>query len=46
MNDKEFISIKDASKILGVDITTLVKWDKTGRLKFIKNHLNKIPSKK
>ena len=46
MNDKEFISIKDASKILGVDITTLVKWDKAGRLKFIKNHMNKIPSNK
>ena len=41
MNNKEFISIEDASEILGVDKTTLRRWDKAGKLKPVRNPLNK-----
>lgn len=41
MNNNKFVSIKEASEILGVDKTTLRRWDKTGKLKPVRNPLNK-----
>lgn len=41
MKNKEYLSIKEASEILGVDRTTLRRWDKSGKLKPYRNPLNK-----
>ena len=41
MKNKEYLSIKEASEILGVDRTTLRRWDKGGKLKPYRNPLNK-----
>ncbi len=41
MNIKEYITIKEASEILGVDKTTLRRWDKSGKLKPHRHPLNK-----
>ncbi|MDD3593844.1 MAG: helix-turn-helix domain-containing protein [Candidatus Gastranaerophilales bacterium] len=41
MNIKDYITIKEASEVLGVDKTTLRRWDKTGKLKPYRHPLNK-----
>lgn len=41
MNLKDYVTIKQASEILGVDKTTLRRWDKAGKLIPYRNPLNK-----
>lgn len=41
MNIKDYITIKEASEILGVDKTTLRRWDKAGKLKPYRHPINK-----
>ena len=41
MNIKEYITIKDAAELLGVDKTTLRRWDKAGKLKPYRHPLNR-----
>jgi len=41
MNIKDYITIKEASEVLGVDKTTLRRWDKAGKLKPYRHPLNK-----
>lgn len=40
-NIKDYLTIKQASKILGVDKTTLRRWDKAGKLKAYRHPINK-----
>lgn len=40
MNMKDYITIKIASMLLGVDRTTLRRWDKTGKLKSYRHPIN------
>ena len=41
MNIKDYITIKEAAELLGVDKTTLRRWDKAGKLKPYRHPLNK-----
>lgn len=41
MKINEFINIKQAAEILGVDANTLRNWDKNGKLKAIRHPLNR-----
>jgi excisionase family DNA binding protein len=41
MIDNKLLSIKDAAKYLGVCKLTLRNWDKAGKLKAIRNTMNK-----
>ena len=41
MNIKDYMTIKEASELLGVDKTTLRRWDKAGKLKPYRHPLNK-----
>ncbi len=41
MNIKDYITIKQAAELLGVDKTTLRRWDKVGKLKPYRHPLNK-----
>lgn len=40
MNIKDYITIKEAEELLGVDKTTLRRWDKAGKLKPFKHPIN------
>ena len=40
MNMKDYITIKEASELLGVDKTTLRRWDKAGKLKPYRHPIN------
>lgn len=40
MNLKEYITIKEAAELLGVDKTTLRRWDKAGKLKPFRHPIN------
>lgn len=40
MNMKDYITIKEASEILGVDKITLRRWDKAGKLKSYRHPIN------
>ena len=40
MNMKDYITIKDASALLGVDKMTLRRWDKAGKLKTYRHPIN------
>lgn len=40
MNIKEYMTIKEASELLGVDKMTLRRWDKLGKLKPYRHPLN------
>ena len=40
-NIKYYLTIKQASEFLGVDKTTLRRWDKAGRLKPYRHPINK-----
>lgn len=40
-NIKDYLTIKQASEILGVDKTTLRRWDNLGKLKSYRNPINK-----
>jgi len=37
----EYLTIAEASKLLGVSISTLRNWDKQGKLKAYRNPMNK-----
>lgn len=41
MNMKDYITIKEASELLGVDKTTLRRWDKAEKLKSYRHPINK-----
>lgn len=41
MNLKDYLTIKEASEMLGVDKTTLRRWDKAAKLKAYRHPLNK-----
>ena len=41
MNIKDYMTIKEAAELLGVDKTTLRRWDKAGKLKPYRHPLNK-----
>ena len=41
MNIEDYITIKEAAELLGVDKTTLRRWDKAGKLKPYRHPLNK-----
>ena len=38
---KDYITIKDASEVLGVDKMTLRRWDKAGKLKSYRHPINR-----
>ncbi len=40
MNIKDYITIKEAAELLGVDKTTLRRWDKAGKLKPYRHPIN------
>ena len=40
MNIKDYITIKEAAELLGVDKTTLRRWDKSGKLKPFRHPIN------
>ena len=40
MNIKDYITIKEAAELLGVDKTTLRCWDKAGKLKPFRHPIN------
>mgnify|MGYP004729913421 FL=1 len=40
MNIKDYITIKEAAELLGVDKTTLRRWDKAGKLKPFRHPIN------
>ncbi len=40
MNIKDYITIKQAAELLGVDKTTLRRWDKAGKLKPHRHPIN------
>lgn len=40
MNIKDYVTIKEAAELLGVDKTTLRRWDKAGKLKPYRHPLN------
>lgn len=40
-NIKNYLTIKQASELLGVDKTTLRRWDKAGKLKPYRHPMNK-----
>lgn len=40
MNIKDYITIKGAAELLGVDKTTLRRWDKAGKLKPFRHPIN------
>lgn len=40
MSIKDYLTIKQASELLGVDKTTLRRWDKAGKLKPYRHPLN------
>ncbi len=41
MNMKDYLTIKDASAVLGVDKMTLRRWDKAGKLNAYRHPINK-----
>lgn len=41
MNIKDYVTIKEAAELLGVDKTTLRRWDKAGKLKPYRHPLNR-----
>jgi len=41
MNIKDYITIKEAAELLGVDKTTLRRWDKAGKLTPYRHPLNR-----
>ena len=41
MEDIKLVSLKDASKYLGVTKNTLRNWDRSGKLKAVRNTMNK-----
>jgi len=41
MNIKDYMTIKKAAELLGVDKTTLRRWDKAGKLTPYRHPLNK-----
>ena len=40
MNIKDYATIKEAAELLGVDKTTLRRWDKAGKLKPYRRPIN------
>lgn len=40
MNIKDYATIKEAAELLGVDKTTLRRWDKAGKLKPYRHPIN------
>ena len=40
MKIKDYITIKEASEVLGVDKMTLRRWDKAGKLKSYRHPIN------
>ena len=40
MSDKEFLKVKEASLLLGVNPVTLRRWDKKGKLKAKRHPMN------
>lgn len=40
MNIKDYVTIKEAAELLGVDKTTLRRWDKAGKLKPHRHPIN------
>jgi len=40
MNLKDYLTVKQAAEFIGVSPATLRRWDKTGKLKAIKNPMN------
>lgn len=40
MNIKDYVTIKEAAELLGVDKTTLRRWDKAGKLKPYRHPMN------
>lgn len=40
MNIKDYATIKEAAELLGVDKTTLRRWDKSGKLKPYRHPIN------
>ncbi|MBQ8459908.1 helix-turn-helix domain-containing protein [bacterium] len=41
MNIKDYITIKEAAEMLGVDKTTLRRWDKAGKLTPYRHPMNR-----
>ena len=41
MNIKDYMTIKEAAELLGVDKTTLRRWDKAGKLTPYRHPLNR-----
>ena len=41
MNMKDYITIKEASELLGVDKMTLRRWDNAGKLKSYRHPINR-----
>ena len=41
MNIKDYLTIKEAAELLGVDKTTLRRWDKAGKLTPYRHPLNR-----
>lgn len=39
-NDKKYLTVKEAAKLLGVSPLTLRNWDKSGKLKAIRHPIN------
>jgi DNA (cytosine-5)-methyltransferase 1 len=40
-NLRDFLNIKEAAELMGVDKMTLRRWDKAGKLKAYRNPMNK-----
>lgn len=38
---KDYLTIKDAAKLLGITPTTLRRWDKQGKLKTLRHPINR-----
>jgi len=41
---KDYLTVKDAAKLLGVTPTTLCRWDNKGKLKTLRHPINRYRS--